>query len=247
MRPLFRRLQHWIPRTVTPLANLWPPFEIFVRTRRANRQGKLPYPLSMSIRTAQMAVRSTTGVRRLVRRSASANASDREWRESLGNWHDAVAGGRTDQPRDFRPLNGTSLKDPTTSSEAYFRAAVAVMATQPSEVAQDLPARLLARHYGLNGSINVLSSEIERTTEVSLLDGSRLILKTSARPEAIDSFRFQSEAIAALEGASGFVTPRVVRTGGGTLMFREDGVSGYLQTRLLGSTLQEAPRTSELL
>ena len=165
----------------------------------------------------------------------------------MGVSHDAVAGGRSDQPRDFRPLIGTSLKDPTTSSEAFFRAAAAVMATQPSEVAQDLPARLLASHYGLNGSINVLSSEIERTTEVSLLDGSRLILKTSARPEAIDSFRFQSEAIAALEGASGFVTPRVVRTGGGTLMFREDGVSGYLQTRLLGSSLHEAPRTSELL
>ena len=165
----------------------------------------------------------------------------------MGNCNDAVAGGRRDQPRNFRPLNGLSLEYPTTSSEAYFRTAAAVMATQPSEVAQDLSARLLASHYGLTGSINVLSSELERTTEVSLVDGSRLILKTSARPEAIDSFRFQSEAIAALEGASGFVTPRIVRTGGGTLMFQEDDVSGYLQTCLMGASLHEAPKTSDLL
>jgi Ser/Thr protein kinase RdoA (MazF antagonist) len=165
----------------------------------------------------------------------------------LDNCNDAVAGVRRDQLPNFRPLNGVGSKYPTTSSEAYFRSAAAVMTTRPSEVAQDLSARLLASHYGLTGSINVLSSEIERTTEVHLLDGSRLILKTSARPEAIDSFRFQSEALAALEGASGFVTPRIVRTGGGTLMFRDNGVSGYLQTRLVGASLHEAPKASDLL
>ena len=108
-------------------------------------------------------------------------------------------------------------------------------------------AGLLARHYALSGTIQVLSSEVEHTAGVGLPDGRRLILKTSARPEAIDSFRFQSAAIAAVDGAGGFVAPRILRTTGGALMFEEDGVSGYLQTRVVGTPMHQAPRTPDLL
>jgi hypothetical protein len=69
---------------------------------------------------------------------------------------------------------------------------------------------------------------------VHLRDGRRLIFKTSTRPEAVDSFRFQTAALAGLQGAAGFVAPEVLRTNGGELMFEDEGVCGYLQTRLDG-------------
>jgi Ser/Thr protein kinase RdoA (MazF antagonist) len=49
-----------------------------------------------------------------------------------------------------------------------------------------MSAALLKRHYGLTGSIAALSSEVERTAEVTLSDGRRLILKTSTRPAGGD-------------------------------------------------------------
>ena len=63
---------------------------------------------------------------------------------------------------------------------------------------------------------------------------------TGSRPEAIDSFRFQTAAIAGLQGAAGFVAPEVLRTNNGALMFEQEGVCGYLQTRIEGIPLHQA-------
>ena len=134
---------------------------------------------------------------------------------------------------------------PAASTEAYFRAAAAILALRPGSE-PDMSAALLERHYGLTGSIVTLSSEVERTVGVSLADGRRLILKTSTR-RAVDSFRFQTAAIAGLQGAAGFVAPEVLRTSNGALMFEQDGVCGYLQTRIEGIPLHQARRTPDLL
>ncbi|APO79724.1 aminoglycoside phosphotransferase protein (plasmid) [Rhizobium etli 8C-3] len=133
------------------------------------------------------------------------------------------------------------------STEAYFRAAAAILSTPPDGLQPDMSATLLKRYYGLEGSIAVLSSEVERTAEVSLSDGRQLILKTSARREAIDSFRFQSAALAALQDSAGFAAPTVIRTSGGALMFEEEGISGYLQTRVEGVSLHKVTPAPDLL
>lgn len=135
----------------------------------------------------------------------------------------------------------------TPFTEAYFRAASAILASRPSAAEAEVLGALLRRHYGLTGTITVLSSEIECTAEVALLNGDRLILKTSARPEGRDSFRFQVAVLAGLEGACGFAASHVVRTGGGTLMFEEEEICGYLQTRLSGVPLHQASATPDIL
>lgn len=133
------------------------------------------------------------------------------------------------------------------STEAYFRAATAILSSPPDESEADISATLLKRHYGLEGSTAVLSSEVERTVQVSLSDGRQLILKTSARQEAVDSFRFQSAALAALQGSGGFAAPTVIPTSSGALMFEEEGLSGYLQTRIEGVSLHQETPTPDLL
>ncbi|MCP3459785.1 phosphotransferase enzyme family protein [Bradyrhizobium sp. CCGUVB23] len=133
------------------------------------------------------------------------------------------------------------------STETYFRAAAAVLAMRSDSSGPDMSAALLKRYYGVTGSIATLSSEIERTLEVDTLDGGRCILKTSTRPEAIDSFRFQSSALAGLEEAAGFIAPAVLRTSSGALMFEEEGICGFLQTRLEGIPLHQVMRTPDLL
>jgi Ser/Thr protein kinase RdoA (MazF antagonist) len=110
-----------------------------------------------------------------------------------------------------------------------------------------MSAALLERHYGLTGAVATLSSEVERTAEIHLPDGRRLILKTSTRPEALDSFRFQAAAMAGLQGATGFVAPQVLRTNSGALLLEEDGVCGYLQTRIDGVPLHRETLTPDLL
>ncbi|MBY3002107.1 phosphotransferase [Rhizobium leguminosarum] len=137
-----------------------------------------------------------------------------------------------------------SVGEPFT--EAYFRGAAAILATKPSPAEAQVSGELLLRHYGLTGTIRVLSSEVECTAEVTLLSGDRLILKTSTRPEGRDSFRFQVAALAGLEGASGFAAPHLVRTGAGTLMFEEEEICGYLQTRLSGVPLHQVNATPEV-
>jgi len=132
-------------------------------------------------------------------------------------------------------------------TDAYFRAAAASLAARPDRDETDTSAALLSRHYGLTGTITTLSSEVERTAEVRLPDGRRLILKTSSRPEASDSFRFQAAAQSGLDGARGFVVPRVLSTRSGSLTFEAEGVRGYLQTRIKGSPLHQLPPTPDLL
>ncbi|GEM_PF-1071237 len=139
------------------------------------------------------------------------------------------------------------LPHATASAEAYFRAAAAILSMPPDLSEPDISATLLKRHYGLEGSIAVLSSEIERTAEVSLLDGRRLILKTSTRREAIDSFRFQSGALAAIQNSAGFAAPTLIRTSDGALMFEGEGISGYLQTRIEGLSLHKETPSPDLL
>lgn len=132
-------------------------------------------------------------------------------------------------------------------AEVDFGAAAAILATKPSPTDPEISGELLQRHYGLTGTIRLLSSEVECTAEVALSNGDRLILKTSSRPEARDSFRFQAAALAGLEGASGFVAPHIVRTNGGTLMFEDDDMCGYLQTALAGMPLHKANAAPDVL
>jgi Ser/Thr protein kinase RdoA (MazF antagonist) len=110
-----------------------------------------------------------------------------------------------------------------------------------------MSADLLERYYGVTGSLATLSSEVERTVAVDLPDGRRLILKTSTRPEAVDSFRFQAAAIAAVRGSAGFVAPEVLPTSSGAVVFEHEGVCGYSQTRLEGIPLHQAAPTPDLL
>ena len=133
------------------------------------------------------------------------------------------------------------------AAEAYFRAAAAVLAMRADSSEADRSDALLLRHYGLTGALTTLSSEAERTVAVDLADGRRLILKTSTRPGALDSFRFQAAAIAGVQGTAGFVAPKVLPTLNGSLMFEEQGVCGYLQTRLGGAALHQANLTPNLL
>ena len=155
--------------------------------------------------------------------------------QELGRHNSSAAAGSHQQPY------------AAASTEAYFRAAAAILSTPADAAEPDNSATLLKRYYGLEGSIVVLSSEVERTSAVSLSDGRQLILKTSTRREAVDSFRFQSTALAALQGSQGFAAPQVIRTSGGALMFEEEGISGYLQTRIEGVSLHQATPTPDLL
>ncbi|MCM2475563.1 phosphotransferase [Rhizobium sp. CG5] len=153
-------------------------------------------------------------------------------------------GGRLD---DSQAFDSDYQHFPSAPSEAYFRAATAILATRPSSFEAERSAELLKHHYGLTGSISTLSSEVERTEAIALSDGRRLILKTSTQPEAIDSFRFQSAAIAAVQGSSGFVTPQILRTSNEALLFQEEGVCGYLQNFVEGIPLHQASLTPDLL
>ena len=148
---------------------------------------------------------------------------------------------------DRSPADQAARPDVSGSTEAYFHAAAAMLATQPDRAEPDFPAALLKRHYGLTGTVTTLSSEVERTADVLLPDGRRLILKTSTRPEAFDSFAFQAAALSGLEGASGFDVPSVLPTQCGNLTFGSDGVHGYLQARIDGVPLHQLPPAPDLL
>lgn len=132
-------------------------------------------------------------------------------------------------------------------TEGYFRAASGVLATKPAPQDVDLLSELLRRHYDIEGGITVLSSEVEYTAQVTASNGDRLILKTSSEPSAKDSFRFQAQTLAALQGTSGFAASDVRRTRGGMLVFEDDNVCGYLQTALSGVPLHHAEATPALL
>ncbi len=147
--------------------------------------------------------------------------------------------------RPLAPSDGSEGLE--SSGDAYFRAASAVLASRPDPIEDGLLAGFLGRHYALSGRIEMLSSEVEQTAETVLPDGRRLILKASRTREARDSFRFQSAALAALDGARGFLAPRVLLTTDGASMFEEDSVTGYLQTRAPGSPLHLESKTPDIL
>ena len=110
-----------------------------------------------------------------------------------------------------------------------------------------LAALLLDEHYGLPGTLTALSSEVEQTFDAQLGDGRRLILKISSRPEALESFRFQSAVLAGLKGIDGVLAPEAIATLSGRLMFEHDGFGGYLQTRMEGVPLHHVPCTPALM
>ncbi len=155
-----------------------------------------------------------------------------------------AAAGQSDRPATAR---GTRQLGAIASTDAFFRAASANLSVRPDTPERDISDDLLKRHYGLEGTITTLTSEVERTVEVTLRTSSRLILKTSTRPEAADSFRFQSTVVAGLQDFTDVVATEVLPTLGGKLMFDEDGVCGYLQTRIEGVPLHQASPTPSLL
>ncbi|WP_368074614.1 phosphotransferase [Alloyangia pacifica] len=121
------------------------------------------------------------------------------------------------------------------------------MAERPEHRGADRPAELLARHYGIAAKIVPLASEVERTDEIRTPEGLRLILKTSSRAEARESFAFQSGVLAGLEGHGAVVAPRLIRTRDGSAMFHDGETCGYLQTRLDGTPLHSAAQTPALV
>jgi hydroxylysine kinase len=133
------------------------------------------------------------------------------------------------------------------AGDDYFQAAKAGLAMLPDAIDPDLPRLLLARHYGLSGFVETLSSEVERTYEVNVDGAARLILKTSARPQAFESFRFQSATLAGLDGAAGVIAPKVIGTHSGALMFEDGATGGYLQTKIDGLALHKVPGTPHTL
>lgn len=132
-------------------------------------------------------------------------------------------------------------------SEAEYRAAAALLALPPYVPVADLPSGLLERHYGVTGSVSLLASEFERTLGVEAVEGAQLILKLSDRPEAWDSFRFQSTVLRQLENAPDLPLPRVLPTLEGKNLFGDGDVCGYLQTRIKGTPLHALEPTGQLL
>ncbi|SDX65223.1 phosphotransferase [Roseicitreum antarcticum] len=133
------------------------------------------------------------------------------------------------------------------AAQHWFQTAAHNLARRADPDKAERAAALLDRHYGLTGEITPLSSEVERTAEVRLHDGRTLMFKTATRPEAIESFRFQSAALGVVHDAPGVRVSELVPTRHGERMFVADGACGYLQTRLEGEALHRAPLTEALI
>lgn len=131
--------------------------------------------------------------------------------------------------------------------DAHLDAAFAALSNRAGPADPDLLARILRDHYGLEGEIEVLSSEVEQTAAVDLPGGERLILKTSSPNQPKGGLRFQAAALTRVERGPGFVAPHVRPTRSGAATFEQDGVFGYLQTRLSGPPLADLVMTPELL
>lgn len=130
---------------------------------------------------------------------------------------------------------------------AYYQTSADRLAILPDASEPALLALLLQQHYSQPGTLTALSSEVEQTFDAQLDDGRRFILKTSSRPEALESFRFQSAVLDGLTGVDGVLTPDAIPTVSGGLMFEQDGVVGYLQTRMEGVPLHQVPCTPALM
>jgi Ser/Thr protein kinase RdoA (MazF antagonist) len=135
----------------------------------------------------------------------------------------------------------------TPSNEDYFSTAQGILSQASIDVAMEPLVSMLRQVYGMTGMLQPLSSEAERTTRFHPAETGPLILKTSSRREALESFHFQAAVLAGIESGTGFVTPRVIRTISGELRFCHEGMHGYLQTCLDGTLLTHMDAGPDLL
>lgn len=145
------------------------------------------------------------------------------------------------------PKLSTGDGAPFADGPAYLRAAADGLAQIPDAGIPHADAGLLWQHYGIDGQLATLSSEVERTCAALTGDGRRLILKTSSRAAAMDSFRFQSSVLAGLEQSEGVIAPHVIRTLTGELLFEREEIGGYLQSCVDGDALHTIERSPRLL
>ncbi|MCO5069595.1 MAG: phosphotransferase [Rhizobiaceae bacterium] len=149
--------------------------------------------------------------------------------------------------RDDQAPSEFSASSESDSGQSYFRNSLEVLAIRPPSVEAGKLGDAFLRHYGLRGTIEVLSSEVEHTAEVVVPAGDHFILKTSPEPAALDSFRFQAAAMSALSNSTGFVVPQIRKTLDRTLTFEERGMCGYLQRKLEGKPPHQAAVSQDLL
>jgi Ser/Thr protein kinase RdoA (MazF antagonist) len=117
-----------------------------------------------------------------------------------------------------------------------------ILATRPPEVPQAEVHALLARHYGLAGSLTRLTSE--RDLNLHLVTGAQgYVVKFANRAEPRAVTDFQTAALLHLEG-NGLPVPRVVRTrSGATAVETAQGLMRVL-TYLEGRPMHSAPASS---
>ena len=117
-----------------------------------------------------------------------------------------------------------------------------ILATRPPEVPQAEVHALLARHYGLAGSLTRLTSE--RDLNLHLVAGAQgYVVKFANRAEPRAVTDFQTAALLHLEG-NGLPVPRVVRTrSGATAVETAQGLMRVL-TYLEGRPMHSAPASS---
>jgi Ser/Thr protein kinase RdoA (MazF antagonist) len=117
-----------------------------------------------------------------------------------------------------------------------------ILATRPPEVPQAEVHALLARHYGLAGSLTRLTSE--RDLNLHLVTGAQgYVVKFANRAEPRAVTDFQTAALLHLE-RNGLPVPRVVRTrSGATAVETAQGLMRVL-TYLEGRPMHSAPASS---
>ena len=136
---------------------------------------------------------------------------------------------------------------PPAPDDAHVQAAFSGLSNRAGAVELDRLARILRDQYALVGTIEPLSSEVEHTAAVRLPGGDRWILKTLSPDQPKGGMRFQAAALTRITRGSGFVIPEVRMTRAGSPTFEQEGVFGYLQTRLSGMPLAETAMTPALL
>ena len=127
--------------------------------------------------------------------------------------------------------------------------AAALSTTAPS-LAQDEVADLVARLYGIHGTVTPLAGERDQNCRIETMDGTRYVVKIGNPSEPVPVVDFQ---IAALDHvarvAPGQPVPRVVRTLGGltrATVTLPDGRRSTVRmlTYLDGVQIRETPRTA---
>jgi Ser/Thr protein kinase RdoA (MazF antagonist) len=111
---------------------------------------------------------------------------------------------------------------------------------------------LARRHFGIGGSVSVLSSERDETFLIRAADGCGYILKIAAADERADVLQFQSDALAHLSTKKLAVpVPRPVASVDGEMLVRVPSDEGPRTMRVLtyleGMLLSQAPRRAAQL